>query len=151
MYLTFRVDHYCWDAGQGLYFDYDCEAKKRLVYETCTALWVLYAGMASEEQGEEAKWSLIQVLMLWTVSNALCISVCQLRVLCTVVWPSSKCPVASCPARKPPLAKSAWITPTDSGTGLKFGHLTKFLLGWVWPGMASTLKPSVWLTAGRTL
>lgn len=44
------VDHYLWDAGQGLYFDYDTRKERRAVYESVTCFWAMWSGLSSEEQ-----------------------------------------------------------------------------------------------------
>lgn len=44
------IDHYCWNEGVGLFFDYDTVKRRQSVYESVTALWALWAGCATEEQ-----------------------------------------------------------------------------------------------------
>lgn len=44
------MDKYCWNEGQGLYFDYDTKAERQTRYESVTTLWPLWAGCASEHQ-----------------------------------------------------------------------------------------------------
>lgn len=44
------MDRYCWNEGQGLYFDYDTKTERQTRYESVTALWPLWAGCASEHQ-----------------------------------------------------------------------------------------------------
>ena len=44
------VDHYLWNEGKGLFFDYDTEKKKQSVYESVTAFWTLWSGCATDEQ-----------------------------------------------------------------------------------------------------
>ncbi|RKP24335.1 neutral trehalase [Syncephalis pseudoplumigaleata] len=44
------IDRYCWDEATGLYYDYDIKQEKRSTYESVTALWMLWAGAASEAQ-----------------------------------------------------------------------------------------------------
>lgn len=45
-----QVDRYCWNEGRGLYYDYDTRLHEQSVYETSTAFWALWAGMASPHQ-----------------------------------------------------------------------------------------------------
>jgi alpha,alpha-trehalase len=44
------MDHYLWNEGKGLYFDYDTVTRKQSNYESVTAFWAMWAGAASEEQ-----------------------------------------------------------------------------------------------------
>jgi len=44
------IDKYLWNESKNLYFDYDTVTEKQSLYESVTALWVLWAGCASEEQ-----------------------------------------------------------------------------------------------------
>ena len=44
------IDHYLWNEGQGLFYDYDTEKKKQSVYESVTAFWALWCGCATDEQ-----------------------------------------------------------------------------------------------------
>lgn len=50
-----RMDHYLWNEGKKLFFDYDCATEKQILYESVTTLWPLWAGCASEEQA----WNLV--------------------------------------------------------------------------------------------
>lgn len=43
------VDQYLWCPRTSLYYDFDCSTMIRSVYKTCTALWPLWAGLASKE------------------------------------------------------------------------------------------------------
>ncbi|SNX83434.1 probable Neutral trehalase [Melanopsichium pennsylvanicum] len=45
-----QVDKYLWNDGMGLYFDYDTRLEEPIVYESVTAFWAMWAGMASEDQ-----------------------------------------------------------------------------------------------------
>ncbi|PWZ00833.1 LOW QUALITY PROTEIN: putative neutral trehalase [Testicularia cyperi] len=45
-----QVDKYLWNDGMGLYYDYDTRLEEPIVYESVTAFWAMWAGMASEEQ-----------------------------------------------------------------------------------------------------
>lgn len=45
-----RVDTYCWNEGKSLYYDYDLVMKEQSVYESATAFWAMWAGMASDAQ-----------------------------------------------------------------------------------------------------
>jgi alpha,alpha-trehalase len=47
-----RIVKYFWDAGSGLFFDYDFVAQKRSSYEYITTFYPLWAGLASEEQAK---------------------------------------------------------------------------------------------------
>ena len=47
-----QVDKYCWNEGQGLYYDYDTRLHEQSVYETVTTFWALWAGLASPHQAE---------------------------------------------------------------------------------------------------
>ena len=44
------MDHYLWNEGKGLFFDYDTEKKRQSVYETVTTFYALWCGCATEEQ-----------------------------------------------------------------------------------------------------
>ncbi|CAO1618219.1 unnamed protein product [Sympodiomycopsis kandeliae] len=48
-----QVDKYCWNEGQGLYFDYDTRKEESSHYESVTAYWAMWAGMASEHQASK--------------------------------------------------------------------------------------------------
>ncbi len=45
-----RIDRYCWNEAQGLYFDYNTVTKQQQAYETVTSLWPLWAGLATPHQ-----------------------------------------------------------------------------------------------------
>lgn len=45
-----QVDKYCWNEGRALYYDYDTALEKQSVYESVTAFWAMWSGMASEDQ-----------------------------------------------------------------------------------------------------
>lgn len=45
-----KVTKYMWNEEAGLFFDYDTKYEKQWEYETCTALWALYSGIATQEQ-----------------------------------------------------------------------------------------------------
>lgn len=45
-----RINQYCWDEGQGCYFEYDYVRKKRLPYYSLNMFWPLWQGIASESQ-----------------------------------------------------------------------------------------------------
>ncbi|PWN52849.1 trehalase-domain-containing protein [Violaceomyces palustris] len=49
-YRKQQVDKYCWNEGMGLYYDYDTRLEEQSVYETVTAFWAMWSGMASEDQ-----------------------------------------------------------------------------------------------------
>lgn len=49
-YRKQQMDHYLWNEGKSLYFDYDTVTRKQSLYESVTAFWTLWAGCASEEQ-----------------------------------------------------------------------------------------------------
>ncbi|KDN52127.1 glycoside hydrolase family 37 protein [Tilletiaria anomala UBC 951] len=49
----YQVDEYCWNEGMGLYYDYDTVKEEQNLYESVTAYWAMWAGMASEEQAEK--------------------------------------------------------------------------------------------------
>jgi alpha,alpha-trehalase len=44
------IDHYLWNEGKGLFYDYDTEKKRQSVYDTVTCFWALWAGCATDEQ-----------------------------------------------------------------------------------------------------
>ena len=50
-----RMDHYLWNDGKKLFFDYDTVQEKQILYESVTAFWTLWAGCASEDQA----WKLV--------------------------------------------------------------------------------------------
>ncbi|KAK0543759.1 alpha,alpha-trehalase nth1 [Tilletia horrida] len=45
-----QVDKYCWNEGMALYYDYDTVQERQSLYESVTAFWAMWAGMASEHQ-----------------------------------------------------------------------------------------------------
>nr|BAO72962.1 trehalase2 [Moniliella megachiliensis] len=49
-YRKKQVDLYNWNEGRGLYYDYDTAKEEQSLYESATAFWPLWSGMASEEQ-----------------------------------------------------------------------------------------------------
>lgn len=46
------VTKYMWDETTGFFFDYNTHIKKRNSYESATALWALWAGLATEDQAK---------------------------------------------------------------------------------------------------
>ena len=44
------IDKYLWNEKKGLYFDYDTVKKEQCTYESCTAFWALWSGVASPAQ-----------------------------------------------------------------------------------------------------
>lgn len=44
------IDKYCWNEGQGAYFDYNCKKERQERYLSATTFWPLWAGCASEQQ-----------------------------------------------------------------------------------------------------
>lgn len=46
------LDHYMWNEGKGLYFDYNTKTKSNPPYESVTATWALWAGAASTAQAQ---------------------------------------------------------------------------------------------------
>jgi alpha,alpha-trehalase len=46
------IDEYCWCPFESLYFDYDCRLHERSAYQTVTALWSLWSGVASQAQAD---------------------------------------------------------------------------------------------------
>ena len=44
------MDRLMWDDEVGMYFDYDCIAKKHTGYESATTFWAMWAGVASPAQ-----------------------------------------------------------------------------------------------------
>ncbi|CAH7671903.1 alpha,alpha-trehalase [Phakopsora pachyrhizi] len=44
------IDHYLWNDGKSLYFDYNTKNNYQASYESTTAFWCLWAGVASHEQ-----------------------------------------------------------------------------------------------------
>jgi alpha,alpha-trehalase len=53
-----RVDRWLWDAGAGLYFDFDFATGRRRVYPFATTFWPLWAGLASPAQAARVRASL---------------------------------------------------------------------------------------------
>jgi alpha,alpha-trehalase len=47
-----KIVRYFWDAGRGLFFDYDFVAQKRSSYEYITTFYPLWAGLATKEQAQ---------------------------------------------------------------------------------------------------
>lgn len=45
-----RVDTYLWNNDEGMYFDYDIKEKCQIDYESATAFFALWSGLASVEQ-----------------------------------------------------------------------------------------------------
>ncbi|PWN22422.1 putative neutral trehalase [Microstroma glucosiphilum] len=48
-----QVDKYCWNEGRGLYYDYDTVKEEASHYESVTAFWAMWAGLASEAQAHK--------------------------------------------------------------------------------------------------
>ena len=44
------IDKYLWDEKKNCFFDFDTVEGKPILYESITAMWMLWAGCASEEQ-----------------------------------------------------------------------------------------------------
>lgn len=44
------IDKYLWDDNKMLYFDYDTVKKQPILYESATNYWMLWAGVADQEQ-----------------------------------------------------------------------------------------------------
>jgi alpha,alpha-trehalase len=47
-----KIVKYFWDAGRGLFFDYDFVAQQRSSYEYITTFYPLWAGLATKEQAQ---------------------------------------------------------------------------------------------------
>jgi alpha,alpha-trehalase len=47
------IDHFLWNPGKSLFFDFNANEFKQTTYESVTALWTLWAGLASQEQAEK--------------------------------------------------------------------------------------------------
>lgn len=47
-----RINQYCWDEQQGLYFDYNFQTQQRRPYEFATTFYPLWAGIATEKQAQ---------------------------------------------------------------------------------------------------
>ncbi|KAM0287512.1 hypothetical protein ACHAQH_000466 [Verticillium albo-atrum] len=47
------IDKYLWNEKVGMFFDYDTVKKQQCVYESCTTLWSLWAGVASPKQAAD--------------------------------------------------------------------------------------------------
>jgi alpha,alpha-trehalase len=47
------IHKYCWNAGRGMFFDYDTEKKQISDHESATAFWALWSGVATPEQASE--------------------------------------------------------------------------------------------------
>ncbi|EGY18282.1 neutral trehalase [Verticillium dahliae VdLs.17] len=47
------IDKYLWNEKEGMFFDYDTVKKQQCVYESCTTLWSLWAGVASPKQAAD--------------------------------------------------------------------------------------------------
>ncbi|MGB7137338.1 MAG: trehalase family glycosidase, partial [Acidobacteriaceae bacterium] len=48
------INHYCWDSGEGFYFEYDYVRKTRLPYYSLNAYWPLWTKIASPDQARQA-------------------------------------------------------------------------------------------------
>ncbi|KAJ3413025.1 alpha,alpha-trehalase nth1 [Chytridiales sp. JEL 0842] len=46
------INEYLWNPSESLYFDYDCRLQERSTYQTVTALWSLWAGVATQPQAD---------------------------------------------------------------------------------------------------
>ncbi|KAI9313340.1 trehalase-domain-containing protein [Obelidium mucronatum] len=46
------INKYLWSDTASLYFDFDCKEMKQSTYESATAIWALWANIASKEQAE---------------------------------------------------------------------------------------------------
>ncbi|KAI9322974.1 neutral trehalase [Obelidium mucronatum] len=46
------INKYLWSETASLYFDFDCKEMKQSTYESATAIWALWANIASKEQAE---------------------------------------------------------------------------------------------------
>jgi alpha,alpha-trehalase len=44
------IDKYLWNEKKGMYFDFDTVKKEQCTYESCTAFWALWSGVASPAQ-----------------------------------------------------------------------------------------------------
>lgn len=64
-YRKQQMDHYLWNEGKSLYYDYDTVTKKQSLYESVTAFWTLWAGCASEEQA----WRLMCVYRVFVLTR----------------------------------------------------------------------------------
>ncbi|KAA1083428.1 alpha,alpha-trehalase nth1 [Puccinia graminis f. sp. tritici] len=47
------IDHFLWNPGKSLFFDFNAKEFKQSNYESVTAFWSLWAGLASQEQAEK--------------------------------------------------------------------------------------------------
>ncbi|KAL4400388.1 alpha,alpha-trehalase Nth1 [Malassezia pachydermatis] len=47
-----QVDTYLWNEGKGLYYDYDIVEEEQSLYESVTAFWAMWSGLASQEQAD---------------------------------------------------------------------------------------------------
>ena len=54
------IDQYLWNSSRGLFFDYNVEAGARSTYEYVTALYPLWAGLATSEQAR-AVWRNLKI------------------------------------------------------------------------------------------
>jgi alpha,alpha-trehalase len=45
-----RMTKLCWNEGQSMFFDYDTKLERQTRYESVTAFWPLWAGLATEDQ-----------------------------------------------------------------------------------------------------
>ncbi|BEJ11838.1 hypothetical protein CspHIS471_0202980 [Cutaneotrichosporon sp. HIS471] len=45
-----RIDKYCWNEGQGAYFDWNCKKGRQERYLSATTFWPMWAGCADEQQ-----------------------------------------------------------------------------------------------------
>ncbi|GAA93898.1 hypothetical protein E5Q_00544 [Mixia osmundae IAM 14324] len=46
------VDHYCWNEGKGMFFDYNTVKHAQEVYESAATFWPLWSGMATPPQAD---------------------------------------------------------------------------------------------------
>jgi len=47
------IDHFLWNPGKSLFYDFNAKDFKQSSYESVTAFWSLWAGLASQEQAEK--------------------------------------------------------------------------------------------------
>lgn len=51
-YRKQQMNLYCWNEGKSLFYDYDTVHHKQSLYDSVTAYWTLWAGLASPHQAE---------------------------------------------------------------------------------------------------
>lgn len=109
------IDKYLWDESKNLYFDYDTAQEKRILYESVTAFWALWAGCASEDQCQR---------LVYVVSAFWCVVADSIGFPAPIRCRSSRSWVASCRGQRSQEARYHWTDRIDSGTTRTFLFFT---------------------------